>query len=43
MSLAHAVNQNFEKHKKWTRFTMPLWLYVSFTGVIVYIMIRPYY
>lgn len=43
MSLAHAVNQNFEKHKKWTRFTMPLWLYVSLTGVIVYMMIRPYY
>ncbi|WP_026696471.1 DUF420 domain-containing protein [Alkalicoccus chagannorensis] len=30
-------------HKKWVRWTMPLWLYVSFTGVLVYIMINPYY
>lgn len=30
-------------HRKWVRWTMPLWLYVSFTGVLVYIMISPYY
>lgn len=30
-------------HKKWVRWTMPLWLYVSFTGVLVYLMISPYY
>lgn len=30
-------------HKKWVRWTMPLWLYVSATGVIVYLMIAPYY
>lgn len=32
-----------ETHKKWVRWTMPLWLYVSATGVIVYVMISPYY
>ncbi|WP_338485854.1 DUF420 domain-containing protein [Alkalicoccus halolimnae] len=30
-------------HRKWVRWTMPMWLYVSFTGVIVYVMISPYY
>lgn len=32
-----------ERHRKIARWTMPLWLYVSLTGVIVYIMISPYY
>lgn len=31
------------KHKKIARWTMPIWLYVSLTGVLVYIMISPYY
>ncbi|NQD53718.1 DUF420 domain-containing protein, partial [Bacillus altitudinis] len=31
------------RHRKIARWTMPLWLYVSLTGVIVYIMISPYY
>ena len=34
---------NFEKHKKWTRFAWPIWFYVAVTGVIVYMMIAPYY
>lgn len=34
---------NFERHKKWTRFAWPLWFYVATTGVIVYMMIAPYY
>jgi len=34
---------NFERHKKWTRFTWPIWFYVAITGVIVYFMISPYY
>ncbi|MDG1146767.1 MAG: DUF420 domain-containing protein [Crocinitomicaceae bacterium] len=33
----------FEKHKKWTRFTWPIWFYVAVTGVLVYLMISPYY
>lgn len=31
------------KHKKLVRFTYPLWLYVTFTGVLVYIFLSPYY
>jgi putative membrane protein len=34
---------NFVKHKKWTRFAFPIWLYVAVTGVIVYFMISPFY
>ncbi|MCI2229354.1 DUF420 domain-containing protein [Polaribacter sp. MSW13] len=34
---------NFPQHKKIAKFTFPLWLYVAITGVIVYIMISPYY
>lgn len=33
----------FTKHKKWTRFAFPIWLYVAVTGVIVYFMISPFY
>ena len=34
---------NFSEHKKIARITFPLWLYVAVTGVIVYVMIAPYY
>lgn len=34
---------NFEAHKKIAKITFPLWLYVAVTGVIVYLMISPYY
>jgi putative membrane protein len=34
---------NFPKHKKIAKITFPLWLYVAVTGVIVYLMISPYY
>lgn len=33
----------FPEHKKIAKITFPLWLYVAVTGVIVYIMIAPYY
>jgi putative membrane protein len=33
----------FERHKIWAKFTWPLWFYVAVTGVIVYLMISPYY
>ena len=32
-----------EKHKKLTRFSYPIWLYTTVTGVVVYVMIAPYY
>jgi len=38
-----AVFQKIEKHKKIVKFTFPVWLYVSISGVIVYLMISPYY
>lgn len=33
----------YERHKKLTRWVWPVWFYVSVTGVIVYLMISPYY
>ena len=38
-----ALFQKIEKHKKMVKYTFPIWLYVSITGVIVYLMISPYY
>jgi len=38
-----ALSSQFDRHKKLARITFPLWLYVAVTGVIVYIMIAPYY
>ena len=34
---------NFTEHKKIAKITFPLWLYVAVTGVVVYLMISPYY
>ncbi|MBL7784569.1 MAG: DUF420 domain-containing protein [Chitinophagales bacterium] len=39
----YAFANKFEQHRKIARWTFPLWLYVSVTGVIVYLMISPYY
>lgn len=38
-----AVFGKIEKHKKIVKFTLPIWLYVSISGVFVYLMISPYY
>ena len=38
-----AVSEKIDKHRKIVKFTFPVWLYVSVTGVIVYLMISPYY
>jgi len=38
-----ALAQRFDKHKKIAKITFPLWLYVAVTGVVVYVMISPYY
>ncbi|MEZ4782291.1 MAG: DUF420 domain-containing protein [Flavobacteriaceae bacterium] len=43
ITYVRAITQNFEKHKKIARITFPLWLYVAVSGVLVYIMISPYY
>lgn len=42
-TFSRALSGNFERHKALAKFTFPLWLYVAITGVIVYIMISPYY
>ncbi len=34
---------DFERHKKIAKKTFPLWLYVAITGVVIYVMISPYY
>ncbi len=38
-----ALAERFDRHKKLAKITFPIWLYVAITGVIVYIMISPYY
>ena len=38
-----AVAGQFENHKKLAKITFPVWLYIAVTGVIVYLMIAPYY
>lgn len=42
-TFSRALSGNFERHKTLARFTFPVWLYVAVTGVIVYLMISPYY
>jgi putative membrane protein len=34
---------DFAGHKKLAKYTFPVWLYVAVTGVVVYLMIQPYY
>jgi putative membrane protein len=42
-TFVRALSGNFERHRALAKFTFPLWLYVAVTGVIVYLMISPYY
>ena len=43
ITYVRAITNNFKRHKKIAKFTFPLWLYVAITGVVVYLMISPYY
>lgn len=43
LSFYHGLLMNVERHRKLVRWTFPIWLYVTVTGVIVYLMISPYY
>ncbi len=38
-----ALSNQLNKHKKMVKWTYPIWLYVAVTGVVVYLMISPYY
>ena len=42
ITLSRALTDRFDKHRRIARITLPLWLYVSTTGVIVYFLIAPY-
>ena len=42
-TFSRALAGNFERHRKLARITFPIWLYVAVTGVVVYLMISPYY
>ncbi|MES2277847.1 MAG: DUF420 domain-containing protein [Bacteroidota bacterium] len=43
LSFYRGLQMQVEKHRKLVRWTFPIWLYVTITGVIVYLMISPYY
>ena len=43
ITYVRAITNNIEKHKKIAKITFPLWLYVAITGVVIFIMISPYY
>jgi len=42
-SYKHAALRDFKAHKRLSKVTFPIWLYVAVTGVVVYLMIAPYY
>ena len=39
MTVSRAVRQKFELHKKIARWTWPIWMYVSVTGVLIYFLL----
>jgi putative membrane protein len=43
ISYVRAISQQFTSHRKIARITFPIWLYITITGVIIYLMISPYY
>ena len=43
ITYVRAITHDFERHKKIAKITFPLWLYVAISGVVVYLMISPYY
>ncbi|UPZ17395.1 DUF420 domain-containing protein [Flavobacterium humidisoli] len=43
ITYVRALAKRFDRHRKIAKITFPLWLYVAVTGVVVYLMISPYY
>ncbi|MDN3664499.1 DUF420 domain-containing protein [Algibacter miyuki] len=43
ITYVRGITNNIEKHRKIAKITFPLWLYVAVSGVVVFIMISPYY
>lgn len=43
LSLSYGLRKKFDRHRSISRWTFPVWLYVSITGVVVYIMLYRIY
>ena len=43
ITIRHAVQARYDRHRAWARWTFPLWLYVSVTGVLVYFMLYQWF
>ena len=43
ITFVRGITNDLEKHKRIAKYTFPLWLYVAVSGVLVYLMISPYY
>ncbi|MBL4669527.1 MAG: DUF420 domain-containing protein [Flavobacteriales bacterium] len=43
ITYSRTLSEQFDQHKKFAKITFPIWLYVAVTGVVVYLMISPYY
>lgn len=43
MSIYRALTNELDKHRKWVKWTFPIWMYVAITGVLVYVFMAPYY
>ncbi|WP_299991777.1 DUF420 domain-containing protein [uncultured Pontibacter sp.] len=43
LSMYFAFSEQFVRHRRISKWTFPIWLYVAITGVLVYILISPYY
>ncbi|EPR72786.1 hypothetical protein ADIWIN_2109 [Winogradskyella psychrotolerans RS-3] len=43
ITYVRGITNDIERHRKIAKITFPMWLYVAVTGVVVYLMISPYY
>ena len=43
LAFYYALTDQIDRHRRMVKFTFPVWMYVSITGVIVYFLIKPYY
>jgi putative membrane protein len=42
-TFSKALQGRIEEHRRWAKWTFPLWLYVAITGLLVYVFLAPYY
>lgn len=43
ITLTYGLGNRIKQHRRIGKWTMPIWMYVSFTGILVYLLISPYY